>query len=116
MTFETAVSTGSRQAVSLNNLTSPAAAEIVNQEARGLVIRFDRTQTSASYLLNRDISHFFVWAGRWWRLFFCSRITVFGYLGCVITPVRGRNGRTSLSLFLNATRKNLTSCIIIDTI
>ena len=34
MTFETAVSTGSKQAFSLNNLTPPAAVEIVNQEAR----------------------------------------------------------------------------------
>jgi ABC-2 type transport system ATP-binding protein len=40
MTFETAVS--------LNTLTPPPAAEIVNQEERRLVVRFDRTQTSAS--------------------------------------------------------------------
>ena len=40
MTFETAVF--------LNTLTPPPAAEIVNQEERRLVVRFDRTQTSAS--------------------------------------------------------------------
>ncbi len=41
-------STGSPQATSRNHLTPPPASEIVNQEDRRLVLRFDRTQTSAS--------------------------------------------------------------------
>ncbi|MCB9423362.1 MAG: ATP-binding cassette domain-containing protein [Ardenticatenaceae bacterium] len=48
ISFETAGSTSSRQTVSYNTLTPPAASEIVNHEDRRLVVRFDRTQTSAS--------------------------------------------------------------------